>query len=657
MDGNVAEGISTSPQTRPFSQPQGLQKLYAPEGLPSPPFSCHLHVNDLGLTPPPGSQQQPADVTQESSQDERGASDKNAAVAGESAPTEPMQQTEGLPTDTEEVLCDPLFDSDLALQDLESAFLSHKRAHDEAFPEDFGLEGPPEKRQAQYASNSAKTPPNVTPSLSPDSSYRPDLTETALNTPDGIEGSQAPNSFFESLDFLFQDPNFPAALENYDSAANPADSSLFENLPFRPSHEDSHVSQPAAAQSVSNTTRQRFALDAQDLTANSSREILQRADNVPQYLSPYPVYGGPLGYLPSAPGLHVKCVEVVDEHMNYRMECLRHKNQQLTSERNKYKNFYDEFSTKDEATGKSKEEMLLEENAMLRRVSTRHQSRVENYKKEIEHWKARLNQVATLYNNLLYEITVERKLPEVAAPPNNYTPRPVQGVFVQAQPPVSHQPPVADPRPQLQPPGFPRPSCSSQASTTTPQLKSGNLRQPVPGQEPANVSQKTLPGPARQHPETATFTANPAPLPPLSSLAPASGNGRSLQSVTIDLTDDHHTAPSPPPHPAVSQPGGPEGLQALRQKKYHWLGRQDEIPTSNATSHQQQQRPSLSNNAPRTSPVTEAGNHQPLTGDDSRPDNRIPGLSPQEALSGERGITEEDDELARMMEDELAQGN
>ncbi|EYE92484.1 uncharacterized protein EURHEDRAFT_379974 [Aspergillus ruber CBS 135680] len=612
MVGSVAEGISMS-----LSQSQDLQELFAPEGLPSPPSFSHLHVNDLGLTPSPGSQQRQqqrsADVTHASSRNEK--RDKpNDGVADKIATKGSTQQAEDLSTDTNEPLYDPLFDSDFAFQDFESDFLSHKRAHNEAFSEDFSVEEPLGKRQNQDGLNLGDVLPEETPSLTPDSSHRPEYVETALNTPAGIERSHTPNSLFSSLDLLFPESRFPAPLDN---------TVLFDNLAIRPGHAVSQDSGPELAptkcvelsteiQSASDVTQQRFSLDAQDLLANTNREILQRADDVPQYVSPYPEYRGSLGYLPSAPSLHVKCVEVVDERMNYRMECIRSKNHQLTHERNKYKSFYDEFSTVDQATGKTKHQMLHHDNAMLRRNATRHQKRVDGYKEEIEHWKSKLHEVSTLYNNLLYDVAIQRRLPEVAPPPAKYRPRPTQ-----------HQPAaVTAVRPQLP---------SSLAPT-----------QPAPNQQPA---QHPFPRRDAQSPSgttTAIATANQLALQPLHS-CPAPVAGRSSQAVTIDLTteDDPNTAPNHPPNPSphsgANANSGAEVLQSFRQKNYSWLKEPNQVP--NATYRTGS---SLNNaNADRAATGSSSGH---TSTDDPQPSR------PQH---GNDGHDVEQDELAQMMEAEL----
>lgn len=616
MDGSVAEGISTSPQTCP-PHSQDLHELSASEG-PASPFLSHLRVNDLGLTPSPGSQQEQKQSAKHVSyqDDERGWSDGGGAVIDKLSANSLEKQARDLHTETDHEPYDPLFDEDITFQDLESAFSSQKRSHNEAFPESLGLEGPPEKRQAQDVSNSANTPPDETPSLSPNSTYRTGQAETALNTPAGIEDLQESNSLFESLDLIFQDSGFPMSFEGGQFSTDFTGAGLDDSQlgldhdtsnTLKPTLEPTTVAQPTTALPLaSDETNQRFSLDAQDIVANSSKEILQRADNVPQYVSPYPEYGGPLGYLPSTPGLHAKCVEVAEERMNYRMESLRQKNQQLTSERNKYKHFWAYFSVVDTETGKTKQDMIQEENSMLRRVSTRHRTRAEEYKKEVEHWKGSLHEISTLYNNLLYEINVLRKVPEVAPPPNGYRPPSTQHVAGQHQPSTVTAPP-------MQQQDFPG--------------------RPVPQQPTAMGIQHPLPGSAAQYPpNTATSQSQP---PPGSSCyarstpapAPTPAGGSDLCTVTIDLTeDDNDTAPQPQP-PLVSESSKTEALKSLRQKRYHWLERNSTSPL--ATSE------TCSSTALRTTATTHPQSVSASAVHDDDANN---------------------DELARMMEEELARG-
>lgn len=98
-------------------------------------------------------------------------------------------------------------------------------------------------------------------------------------------------------------------------------------------------------------------------------------------------------------------------------------------------------------------------------------------------------------------------------------------------------------------------------------------------------------------------------------------------TVTIDLTeDDNDTAPQPQP-PLVSESSKTEALKSLRQKRYHWLERSSTSPL--ATSE------TCSSTALRTTAITHPQSVSASAVHDDNAGN---------------------DELARMMEEELARG-
>ena len=203
-----------------------------------------------------------------------------------------------------------------------------------------------------------------------------------------------------------------------------------------------------------------------------------------------------------------------------------------------------------------------------------------------------------MYNNLIYEISVQRKLPEVAPPPPRYKPRPVQGVYTL----LYQAPAVPDLRPQLQP-------------APTPPASTGVPRRPLSG----SATQQEL--------GTATPSANQPPCQPPCRSNPAPTASRSSQAVTIDLTEDD-PAPALPPSPRTLT-NRAETLQSLKQKKYHWLEGRNQV----SGTIMSQTQPSA--NAPPSAPP----NAQNI--DIGQDDGRDAG----------------EDELARMMEEELAQGS
>ncbi|PYH32794.1 uncharacterized protein BO87DRAFT_98389 [Aspergillus neoniger CBS 115656] len=626
MNGSMAEGISTSLQTCP-PDPHGLQDL---EGLPSPPSLPSLHVNDLGLTPPPGSQLQlstkssqhekrklptrDVNATSETPADPRHAAqplgnthkdhndekqvEVNDASSEEQPPADKVVKSRQSWADTAtsspqleidfsafddsnnvtEELYDTLFDSELVLQEID-AVLQRKRNGDEAFPEDCVYWDQSRKRQATEMSQYSTTEsPDKTPSLLSLDSGQPEQGGTGPHTPSDVEKRQS-DAVFDSIDLLFEDHLGDFSLDipdgevysNFDIQGAGNGEGGKEDMSANISVFDQSFDLP----SVSEITKERFSLDDQDIVDSTNREALQRAFAEPEYVSPYPVYGGPLGYMPSAPNIHVRCIEVSDDRTNLRLATLRNKVQQLTLERNKYKQEWalaSDLTAMDPATGKTKQQTLLEQNAMLRRVCSRHQQRVEQYKQEAIEWKNKLHDLGTIYNNLLYEIQVQKQMPAVAPIPTGY------------KPPRARQASSNATSLQL--------STSQPQSMTTPNASAG-------------------------------------------------------EPITIDLTeetgDDGSAAANPTPEEQEERQRRVEMLQSLRNKKYSWLGDAD------GGVGNQNLRLSVTP-APRQGSLKPAGG--PHDSERSRNDH-VPIRDISEIASDDR-VEDNDDDLARMMEQELA---
>ncbi|XRM41561.1 hypothetical protein ABZX51_004818 [Aspergillus tubingensis] len=478
-----------------------------------------------------------------------------------------------------EELYDPLFDSELVLQEID-AVLQRKRNGDEAFPEDCVSWDQSRKRQATEMSQYSTTEsPDKTPSLLSLDSGQPEQGGTGPHTPSDVEKQQS-DAVFDSIDLLFEDPSgdFPLDIPdgdvsfNFDIQGAGNGEGGKEDMSATFSVFDQSFDLP----SVSEITKERFSLDHQDIVDSTNREALQRVFAEPEYVSPYPLYGGPLGYMPSAPNIHVRCIEVSDDRTNLRLATLRNKVQQLTLERNKYKQEWalaSDLTAMDPATGKTKQQTLLEQNAMLRRVCSRHQQRVEQYKQEAIEWKNKLHDLGTIYNNLLYEIQVQKQMPAVAPIPTGYKP--------------------------------PR---ARQASSNATSLQ-----------------------PSTSQPQSMASTPNASVGEP----------------ITIDLTeetgDDGSAAANPTPEEQEERQRRVEMLQSLRNKKYSWLGDADgDVGNQNL-------RISVTP-APRQGSLKPAGG--PHDSERSR-DNHVPARGPCEIASDDR-VEEDDDELARMMEQELA---
>ncbi|OJI97636.1 hypothetical protein ASPVEDRAFT_302151 [Aspergillus versicolor CBS 583.65] len=463
MNRDVVEGNSTS--LRSSARFPAPQESLALMDTPS------LHVNDLGLTPSPGLQ-----LRENSVQDEKhDCFDNEHEPADAAVATDGIEQRdketglEGFETQNNTIdlgqdLFDPLFDS--TIPELGSLF-SRKRTAEES------QEFLPEKRQQlEYPE---------TPSLTTDSEL------------------QSPASFFDTFDNLFgSGVDLPLVLPH-----NPIPD--FEDDTVEPPLGTPRTSTPG----VSESTKGRFFLNEQDILSTTTREIFQ-VGKQPEYTSPYPAIGGPLGYIPSSPGMHVKCVAVGKEKQDHEILSLQTKLSQITRERDQYKRSLLQY-TKLDHNGKVPEQVLREENAMIRRVSSRHQARVEKYKKEAADWRGKLHAVSTLYNALLYEIQVEKRVPTVDSIPAGYK-RPRMSASVLDQ--IIGHAAVPPPRPQ----------------------------NPVHLQ-----SDKTLNG-------------NIQPS------APATQQN-SHRAVTIDLTEENEAPAAQPP----SEEERRAALKSLQSKKYNWL--------------------------------------------------------------------------------------
>ncbi|KAL3480088.1 hypothetical protein BJX99DRAFT_46919 [Aspergillus californicus] len=372
MNRDVVEGNSTSLESSAcFPDPQEPPALMD--------FS-QLHMNDLGLTPSPGFQPQGVSQDEEQNFFTSGGRDgiehtnnegSDMLLSQDEQIFQQPEAQENIPGDTND-LYDPLFDS--ASPELESIFSRKRNA------EELEVSSPEKRQHLEFL--------DETPSLTTDSTH------------------QSPASFFDTFDSLFGGGfDFPLEL--------PGDT--------LPEFEEITLPTPPSTESLtSKSTEKRFLLNEQDLIANSTREVLQVPINT-DYISPYPVSGGPLGYLPSAPGIHVKYVTPEEEHKDRQIASLRAQVDQLNRERNRNKRLLSDYSAID-SSGKTSIEVLREENAMLRRVSTRHQARVEQYKKEATDWKNKLHVLGVTHNNLLYEIRVEKRIPDIDPAPEGYKP-------------------------------------------------------------------------------------------------------------------------------------------------------------------------------------------------------------------------------------------
>lgn len=639
MDESVAEGISTSLQTRsPTLQSYDFEGNFEFDPLPSSPPSF-LHVNDLGLTLSPGSQlEQATGVTQD--RNEICQVNENSDVEGKDVTKYSglsdlaRQFWEGEDTFFEGTgnpeFTDILLDSELALQFFEAS-IPRKRTGDEAFSAELDLQAAPEKRRVVELETETITPLINTPSLaSPNSSHQTDQAENTPNTPTDPERPQTPDSLFDSLDSNFEDFSYPSPAVDVapsntagDTSSNAKDTegsfapvqnvtdpgsvnettSGFLDTVHRLSLETPRHQNGPSSPYASDVTKQRFSLNDQDVTAHKNHEMLKRVDPQVEYVSPYPVYGGPLGYLPSSPGIHVKCVGVANDRICDRMDNLRCRVQKLTYERDKYKSSLLDCTTVDPDTGKPVPQVLREQNATLRRLSSHNKTRGKMYKKEMDEWKNRFYSLATTYNNLLREFQYQQR-------PLTFAPTPPGSLYPTCPENMVHQLPVR-----------------SQVTNNW-------------GPNQQTCSERPSPYPVNNV-ATGTPRVNPSNSEPAVRPSEAPSN---TDSVMIDLTDEtSDNAPNSPRSPAISTHGA-ELLRSFQNKKYGWLEKNN---NQDQTKHQ-----GPSGNRPPS--------HRGIASRKHRGSMDTPAINPsgqgEAAGAGNQDENDSDYDFAREMERELARG-
>ncbi|KLJ06800.1 hypothetical protein EMPG_17713 [Blastomyces silverae] len=194
---------------------------------------------------------------------------------------------------------------------------------------------------------------------------------------------------------------------------------------------------PVAIQFVENDITKNFRLEKEDILATRYREIFRHVPKPQGYISPYPKCRGPLGYFPSAPATHARCIEVAPDDMAERLEDCRRKLRKVSSERSRYINVWVEWKTVDPLTGKTKEQTLKEEPFRLKRALLAQERKAKEFSKQAEDWRGQYNNLALAYNGLVQHL----HLLQAAQIPQ----RPPQVAY----PPPGHPTPVPSPQPEL----------------------------------------------------------------------------------------------------------------------------------------------------------------------------------------------------------------
>ncbi|EFE40679.1 conserved hypothetical protein [Trichophyton verrucosum HKI 0517] len=158
---------------------------------------------------------------------------------------------------------------------------------------------------------------------------------------------------------------------------------------------------PWVRKPVSEIIKKYNNIGSQDLLNSMYRQVFTTPNNAEKYISPYPRMGGPLGYLPSTPVAHVKCVEVADSTVNHRVNQYRRVAHRMRYERDKIAWFSAQWGGIDPVTGKSKAQQMREECTLLKRSITFKNKAIEEATAEAELWRNKFRNLEAAHLNLL----------------------------------------------------------------------------------------------------------------------------------------------------------------------------------------------------------------------------------------------------------------
>ncbi|EZG05195.1 hypothetical protein H106_04951 [Trichophyton rubrum CBS 735.88] len=158
---------------------------------------------------------------------------------------------------------------------------------------------------------------------------------------------------------------------------------------------------PWVRKPVSEIIKKYNNIGSQDLLNSMCRQVFTTHRNAEKYISPYPRMGGPLGYLPSTPVAHVKCVEVADSTVNHRINQYRRIAHRMRYERDKIAWFSAQWGDIDPVTGKSKAQQMREECTLLKRSITFKNKAIEEATADAELWRNKFRNLEAAHLNLL----------------------------------------------------------------------------------------------------------------------------------------------------------------------------------------------------------------------------------------------------------------
>lgn len=221
-----------------------------------------------------------------------------------------------------------------------------------------------------------------------------------------------------SVDSLFDDttPDGPGVFQNHEAFSPLASDTQDQTL--------SHDSTSTSCQILKKND-----LQEDDLVSTRVREVIRNTQAVSKYISPYPRVGGSLGYLPSNPTLHVKCVEVAEDEVVARLESYRKNVRTLAREKNKYMWANEEWKKANLGAGKSNEQVLKEELMCLRRALNAKDKKAKEALEEAAAWRNEYRKISFFYSNLLHRVAprsaINRPMATPNKPPNSQAPAPL----------------------------------------------------------------------------------------------------------------------------------------------------------------------------------------------------------------------------------------
>ncbi|EFQ96758.1 hypothetical protein MGYG_08682 [Nannizzia gypsea CBS 118893] len=167
-----------------------------------------------------------------------------------------------------------------------------------------------------------------------------------------------------------------------------------------PTIEEPASFKPWVRKPVSEIIKKYNSIGNQDLLNSMYRQVFTTPCNAEKYISPYPRMGGPLGYLPSTPVAHVKCVEVADSTVSDRINQYRKIAQKMRYERDKNAWLAAQWNGIDPVTGKSKAQLMREECTLLKRSITFKNKAIEEATAEAERWRIKFRNLEAAHLNL-----------------------------------------------------------------------------------------------------------------------------------------------------------------------------------------------------------------------------------------------------------------